>query len=333
MNGILFIVLAAVMSAPSAADQSLTAKRDQAIQRIETCRQHNDTGRKCKNLNNDIQSLIDVYHAGDKSVLPTLFLFTYLRDFYDEALLGDPEGFLKAMSQLPDDSQRSVAIGLSGGMFRLPRKERFEAIRAVLQAVADQSPTYKTAQLSLKVLDSTNAMYLVSYFPPQTLTGRTAGFEMMSFSSAMYALGEQPLWPPSSKNEKIYRLNYFGSFNGSAAITLTLQADGTGIITARKLIKKPAKVEFDESVTLPADGAQKFFTAMDQAHFWSMPTESPSHGLDGAEWILEGVQDGKYHMVHRWCPGEYDHSPDDAAFARAARMLFELAGHKHNGSC
>jgi len=42
--------------------------------------------------------------------------------------------------------------------------------------------------------------------------------------------------------------------------------------------------------------------------------------------VLEGTQNGKYHAVVRWCPGTYEHSAEDTSFAKAARMLFELAG-------
>ena len=49
--------------------------------------------------------------------------------------------------------------------------------------------------------------------------------------------------------------------------------------------------------------------------------------------MLEGTQNGKYHAVVRWCPRTYQHSAEDTSFAKAARMLFELAGHKFPGGC
>ncbi len=37
--------------------------------------------------------------------------------------------------------------------------------------------------------------------------------------------------------------------------------------------------------------------------FWILPTSNQSTpGLDGAQWILEGVNVGKYHVVNRWSP-------------------------------
>jgi hypothetical protein len=55
---------------------------------------------------------------------------------------------------------------------------------------------------------------------------------------------------------------------------------------------------------------------IDVAHFWTLPSRqqdepnpdgSVTVGLDGAQWVMEGVKDGKYHVVDRWSPscGEY----------------------------
>jgi len=37
--------------------------------------------------------------------------------------------------------------------------------------------------------------------------------------------------------------------------------------------------------------------------FWSLPSHTDEeNGADGAEWIIEGVKEGKYHVVRRWSP-------------------------------
>ncbi len=39
--------------------------------------------------------------------------------------------------------------------------------------------------------------------------------------------------------------------------------------------------------------------------FWNLPTLQPSDGtvgLDGAQWIIEGAKDGRYHVIDRWSP-------------------------------
>src|SRR5579864_2203197 len=110
-------VLAIAASAVSYADSSLTAKRDKALAGIKACLHRNEvSSRECRHLNQDVQTLVEVYRGGDKSVLPMLLRFTYLTDFYDEALLSDPDGFLTAMTHLSPKEQQAVASGIAGGV-------------------------------------------------------------------------------------------------------------------------------------------------------------------------------------------------------------------------
>lgn len=111
-SALLFVLLVAVSSY---ADSSSTAKRDAALKAINACLQRNEVAsRECKNINANVQTAVEVYKQGDKTVLPTLFKFTYLTDFYGEALLADPDGFLTEMNRLPEKDQRAVVSGIAG---------------------------------------------------------------------------------------------------------------------------------------------------------------------------------------------------------------------------
>jgi len=333
---LVLVVAVAFMAAVLSYGQTpLTIKRDKALERIKACLRRNEvSSRECKHLNQDVGNLVEVYRSGDKSVLPTLFRFTYLTDFYDEALLSDPEGFLTAMTHLPLKEQQEVAAGIAGGLtFELRDVDRFKAIRALLANVPETSPTKPVAEVSLRVVETKNASLFVNYFPPGTFTSRAANFQVAWYSSDMYQLGEMPLWPPSSVNEKTFRFTYLGAFTGPKAVTLTVLPDGSGKVKMTLLHESREQVKSEELSTVPEDRVSDFSENLNRAHFWEMPTESQHRGLDGAEWIMEGVQDGRYHIAVRWCPNLYEHSPEDAAFADAARFLFQLAGHKHSGSC
>src|SRR5271170_7862048 len=103
-------LFALVVSILSYADSSLAARRDIALKAMSSCMQRNEVSRReCKKLNANVQTLVGVYKQGDKTVLPTLFKFTYLTDFYGDALLADPDGFLTEMGRLPEKEQRAVA--------------------------------------------------------------------------------------------------------------------------------------------------------------------------------------------------------------------------------
>jgi hypothetical protein len=59
-----------------------------------------------------------------------------------------------------------------------------------------------------------------------------------------------------------------------------------------------------------------FLKLLGQADFWKAPTEEKSDavGEDGAQWIVEGVKDGQYHVVDRW-------SPEEGPYRKAALFL------------
>ena len=46
--------------------------------------------------------------------------------------------------------------------------------------------------------------------------------------------------------------------------------------------------------------------AFESANFWNLPTlpdaDENALELDGAQWIIEGVRNGTYHIVDRWSP-------------------------------
>jgi hypothetical protein len=323
-------VIALAASGLSYGQTALTTRRDKALKGIEACLHRNEvSSRECKHLNQEVETLVEAYRDGDKTVLPTLFRFTYLTDFYDEALLSDPEGFLTAMTHLSPKEQQAVATGIAGGMtFELHGIERFKAIRELLANVPEASPTKAVAEIALKIVDSKNAALFVNYFPPGTFTSRSASFQIAWYSSDMYQLGKAPLWPPAA-NAKTFRLTYLGAFTGPKAVTLTILPDGSGKVRMAILHESP-EPKRDEQLFVPEDRVAGFLNGLNRAHFWEMSTESQHRGFDGAEWILEGVQDGKYHIAVRWCPHL---SPEDGAFAEAARFLLQLAGQSYSGSC
>ena len=59
---------------------------------------------------------------------------------------------------------------------------------------------------------------------------------------------------------------------------------------------------------------------IERLRFWSLPTqeETPGVALDGSQWIMEGIQDGQYHLLDR-------HSPRDSTCRETALMLTRLA--------
>jgi hypothetical protein len=61
-----------------------------------------------------------------------------------------------------------------------------------------------------------------------------------------------------------------------------------------------------------------FLHLLDKANFWNLPVGDGTLGADGAYFIIEGVKDWKYQVVHRW-------SPKEGAYLYAASFLLGFA--------
>jgi hypothetical protein len=53
--------------------------------------------------------------------------------------------------------------------------------------------------------------------------------------------------------------------------------------------------------------------------FWSMPTETEESGADGAQWVLEGRNGSRYHVVDRW-------TPKSGAYRELCLQMLRLSG-------
>lgn len=328
-----FAVLALVLSVPALADHSAATNRDVALLEIQSCLKNSDEpARQCKNLDANIRTLQEAYRGGDKFLLTTLFKFPYLAEFFGDALVADPEGFLTALSLLPEKDQRAVATGVSGGMFGLRSKDRFERIRAALRGIPEGQPIFSAAQTCLQATERRNADFLVPYFPPGTFTGKAGEFAVRMYASGMYALGEKPWWPTPAADRPSYRLTYLSSFGDAVVVTLMVVGDGSGEIAVRSFNWEKELVTDDRTVTITKGEVVRFLGALDQAHFWQASTELPAPKgrlrTDGTEWIMEGVKEGDYHVAVRWSPDFERQDADEIRFADAGQLLFKLAGRK-----
>lgn len=325
--GGLIIVSSLAVSGLSFADSSAAARRDKALKEIDACMVHNEmSSRPCQHLDKNIQVLVTLYQGGDKTLLPKLLAFpNHLPGFFGEALVGDPQTFLTDVSVLSEKDRQAVLASLAGGTFGVP-KPQFDAIRTTLKQVSDSSSNYQLARACLLRLEAENASLLLNYFPPRTFTGRAGDFEVHWFSREMFALQEKPLWPPNPENEGTYRITVLPAFFPAESVTLKPSSDGTAAVRFRTTDSHREHLETATTRTITPQQVVGFAATLDSIQFWQLPTELPQMGEDGADWILEGVQNGQYHIVLRWCPTK-------TPFGKPARILFDLAGQKSKGGC
>ena len=86
-------------------------------------------------------------------------------------------------------------------------------------------------------------------------------------------------------------------FDKDQAVLYIKETDGAGGY-------EPGKIKTNDEKGLSKVEVGKLLETIAENDFWSLPRTGGEIGLDGAQWIIEGVSDGKYHVVERWSPDE-----------------------------
>jgi hypothetical protein len=152
------------------------------------------------------------------------------------------------------------------------------------------------------------------------------------FSAELRMLEEPSLLRLSEETKsESYRFLWLRTFNQPIVVRLDIMSDGTGTITS-KVANGEAGFPYTSktlsrsvSRPVPRTQVQSFLRQVTELGFWSLPTtlKGDQTGNDGSEWIIEGLKDGKYHVVERWCA---DNTPSKRVTHQLGLSLaFELA--------
>src|SRR4051794_15824346 len=128
-----------------------------------------------------------------------------------------------------------------------------------------------------------------------------------SFSRHLRAMNEPSLWGASQRDKRVaaYRFLWLPTWErpiavriertGNGATVRLLQLDGAGGYD-------PGKIAINTQVPVGEREWDRLTTLASRAGIWDMPTRIADLGHDGENLIVEGVADGKYHVVYRWTP-------------------------------
>jgi hypothetical protein len=138
----------------------------------------------------------------------------------------------------------------------------------------------------------------IRYFPPDV--------PPVWYEKDLEALKEPSLWQ-LSKVEKVqsYRFLWLRSFHNPIAVRITVSADGASLLTWKVASGATGRAgNLIQNKTLTLDGKQTnlFLEQVERSNFWKLPPVLEDRGVDGAQWIIEGVRDGDYHIVDGWSP-------------------------------
>ena len=99
---------------------------------------------------------------------------------------------------------------------------------------------------------------------------------------------------------------------GRSSTLTAVELDGAGGY-------EPGKVSRRVKRQLSAEEWRALSRSLKSLNFWKISTRLPHHGLDGAQWVLEGRSGREYHVVDRW-------SPTDGVYRDFCLMLVKFAG-------
>src|SRR5215813_10701173 len=168
------------------------------------------------------------------------------------------------------------------------------------------------------------------YFAPSRLgdTPQSEAFTTSWYSKHLQAMNEPSLWEESKKPEThIYRFLWLRTFDHPVSVRVVIKDDGSAEVFTKIMSGQggyePGRLIKNTKRRLSKEYVEYGILQMlENARFWTLPTREEADPnmvhLDGAQWIMEGVRDGKYHVVDRWSPasGEYK--------AMCVRFLIDL---------
>ncbi len=152
-------------------------------------------------------------------------------------------------------------------------------------------------------------------FFPENVLGRTPeehAPKATRYSKYLSAMGEPSLWRLSQQNPPIemYRFTWLRSFDRPIAVRVVVDEKRKAVVLTKILSGKggyePGKLVVSRSKRLDATPAMAF--AREPFDGLDVPTLTADDRitLDGAEWIVEWVKDGDYHVVVRTSPPQSD---------------------------
>ncbi|WP_342376587.1 hypothetical protein NVS55_35370 [Myxococcus stipitatus] len=148
------------------------------------------------------------------------------------------------------------------------------------------------------------------------------------FSTILHTLGERALWPSGLESE-VYRFTWSPSF--SAPLMIRVERRGAVYVLHAEHLGGYASwldaPRTRRSRLLSPSEWNEFHRKLSAFSFWpSSRRPSAPVGveyLDGADWLLEGVQHGRYKAYLVWSPAERGEA---GAFREACLYLVKLSG-------
>lgn len=145
------------------------------------------------------------------------------------------------------------------------------------------------------------------------------------YSKHLKSMKEPILYKLRNEDKKIIRFTCLGMWSNpfsyrieksNEQITVTYsKTKGLGGYYAGRRIKHKQKI-------IKSENWENIMAKIDSVNFWNIETHDPHIVLDGEEWILEVLIDGKYHFVTRNSPEDsFYGGKESAEYAELCKLV------------
>jgi hypothetical protein len=149
------------------------------------------------------------------------------------------------------------------------------------------------------------------------------------YAGHLKAMGEPPLLSEPDSPRQSYRFLWLRSFHHPVAVRVWASCAGYFINVKQTNGQggyQPGTLITDQTRPLTETEWDHFISLLDRSCYWQLPTKLDDMGFDGAQWILEGVRDGRYHVVDRWTPQSGDFREACFYLLKSSNIPIDLSG-------
>jgi hypothetical protein len=108
----------------------------------------------------------------------------------------------------------------------------------------------------------------------------------------------------SDSKKEVYRILILPTWGNAVSVRVERHGENYNL-AARRLSGNAGfelgKLVEERNIELSGEDSKRLEDLIQNLKFPGMPTDDGVLGFDGDSWILEGISNGKYHVVRRWC--------------------------------
>jgi hypothetical protein len=148
------------------------------------------------------------------------------------------------------------------------------------------------------------------FFPKSIDPNGRHGMMVHCYSNQLQGMNEPSLFDMRTTGAvQSYRFLWLRALTHPIAVRVDIEPDGTGVLTTKmgsgSSCGVPGTLIQNSSRKLDDTQVDAFLALVRKSGFWTAPSPANDQtGTDGAEWIIEGLKAGKYHVIDRWSPGK-----------------------------